>query len=38
MIDIINAITLAIDFAAELARLTLYVAGTWMCIKWIMNN
>lgn len=38
MIDIIHAIALAIDFAAELARLMLYVAGTLMCIKWIMNN
>lgn len=38
MIDIIHGITLAIDLVAELAKLTLYVACTWMCIKWIKNN
>lgn len=38
MIDIIHGITLAIDLVIELAKLALYVAGTWMCIKWIMNN
>lgn len=38
MIDIIHGITLAIDLVAELAKLTLYVSGTWMCIKWIVSN
>lgn len=38
MIDIIHGITLAIDLVAELAKLTLYIAGTWMCVKWIRIN
>lgn len=38
MIDIIHGVTLSIELAAELAKLTLYVAGTWMCIKWIVKN